>query len=229
VSAVPAGGRVVDLSMPVRPHFRWKLERDEQRYELPGGGGFLGTRFTMATHAFTHMDAPVHMVPGGATTTDVPLESLVGEACVLDLSGQPDNAPVTAARLVEAGGHLKAGEIVLTRTGWSARRSAETRQFWTEAPWMTREACDWLLERRPRAVLWDFPQDQPIRLLLDHELRPMAEQVTHDVLLRNGVVMVEYVCNTLELKRPRTYVCALPLKLMDADGAPARVIAIEAD
>ena len=47
--------------------------------------------------------------------------------------------------------------------------------------------------------------------------------------MRNGVLMVDYVCNTLALKRPRTFVCALPLKLMDADGAPARVIAIEAD
>jgi len=226
VTAAPAG-RIVDLSMPIRPHFRWALEREEQRYELPGGQAFLGTRFTMATHAFTHMDAPVHMVPGGATTTEVPLESLVGEACVLDLSDQPDNAPVTAARLAEAGAHLGRGEIVLTRTGWSGRRSPETRQFWTEAPWMTREACDWLLERRPRAVFWDFPQDQPIRLLLDRELRPMAEQVTHDVLLRAGVIMLEYVCNTLALTRPRSFVCALPLKLMDADGAPARVIAIE--
>lgn len=223
----PAGGRIVDLSMPVRPHFRWQLEREAQRYELPGGQAFLGTRFAMATHAFTHMDAPVHMVPGGATTSDVALDSLVGEACVLDLAGQPDNAPVTAERLAKAGAHLGQDEIVLTRTGWSSRRSPDARQFWTEAPWMTRDACDWLLEKRPRAVLWDFPQDQPIRLLLDRELRPMAEQVTHDVLLRAGVLMVEYVCNTLELKRERTWVCALPLKLMDADGAPARVIAIE--
>ena len=55
-----------------------------------------------------------------------------------------------------------------------------------------------------------------------------SEFVTHDVLLRNGVVMIEYLCNTAALEKPRTYLCALPLKIPASDGAPARVIAIEA-
>lgn len=227
MSPPPAGGRIVDLSMGLKPHFRWPFERANASVELPGGEGFLLTRFTTVSHAFTHMDAPRHVLPEGATTSEVPLETLVGEACVIDLADQPDNAPVTIERFAQAAAHLQPGGIALTRTGWDRRRSSDTRQFWTEAPWMTREACHWLLARRPRAVFWDFPQDQPIRLLLDDERRPMAEQVTHDVLLRAGVIMVEYVCNTLALKGPRTWICALPLKLMDADGAPARVIAIE--
>lgn len=227
MSAPPPAGRIFDLSMGLRPHFRWPFESEGRQVALPDGQAFMLTRFATVSHAFTHMDAPRHMLPDGATASEIPLETLVGEACVLDLSDQPDNTPVTAERLARAASHLRPGDIALTRTGWDARRSVMTRQFWTEAPWMTREACEWLLARRPRAVFWDFPQDQPIRLLLDNERRPMAEQVTHDVLLRSGIVMVEYVCNTLALKRPRVFVCALPLKLMDSDGAPARVIAIE--
>ena len=55
------------------------------------------------------------------------------------------------------------------------------------------------------------------------------EHVTHDVLLRNGVILIEYLSNTVALTRPRTFLCCLPLKLPDADGAPARVIALEED
>ncbi len=39
--------------------------------------------------------------------------------------------------------------------------------------------------------------------------------------------MIEYLCNTAALAGPRTFLCALPLKVPAADGAPARVIAIE--
>jgi kynurenine formamidase len=92
---------------------------------------------------------------------------------------------------------------------------------------MTREAAAWLLERRPRAVAFDFPQDYAIRLLLKGERRPLAENVTHDVLLRNGVILIEYLSNTVALTGPRTFLCCLPLKVPAADGAPARVVALE--
>ena len=55
----------------------------------------------------------------------------------------------------------------------------------------------------------------------------MRDNVTHDVLLRNGVTLIEYLSNTVALTRPRTFLCCLPLKLPGADGAPARVIALE--
>ena len=51
--------------------------------------------------------------------------------------------------------------------------------------------------------------------------------MTHDVLLRNGVILIEYLANTAALAAPRTFLCCLPLKVPDADGAPARVVALE--
>ena len=93
---------------------------------------------------------------------------------------------------------------------------------------MTREGSQLLLEMGIKAIGFDFPQDYPIRLLLKgQEKRPFEEHVTHDILLRNGVTMIEYLCNTAALTGERTFLCALPLKVPTADGAPARVIAIE--
>jgi arylformamidase len=76
-------------------------------------------------------------------------------------------------------------------------------------------------------VAFDFPQDFAIRLLLKGERRPLAENVTHDVLLRNGVILMEYLSNTAALTGQRTFLCCLPLKVPGSDGAPARIIAIE--
>ena len=99
------------------------------------------------------------------------------------------------------------------RSCWEQQRSPRTEEFWTEAPYLTREAAEWLLARRPKAVAFDFPQDYPIRLLLKGETRPLEENVTHDVLLRNGVILIEYLSNTAALVEPRSWFCCLPLKI----------------
>ena len=148
---------------------------------------------------------------------------------MVDLAPIRPNQPITAERLAAAAGHVEPGDIVLMKSCWEQQRSPESSEFWTEAPYMSREAAEWLLAREPRAVAFDFPQDYTIRLLLRGEVRPVVEHVTHDVLLRNGVILIEYLSNTAALTRPRTFLCCLPLKLPDSDGAPARVIALEKD
>jgi kynurenine formamidase len=218
--------RIIDLSLPIEDHFRWPVERRVSG-DHAQGDVFQTTWLGWTVHGFTHMDSPRHCVPGGPTTDAIPLEQTVGEAAVIDLTPIQPNEAVSAARLAPAAGHLAAGDIVVMRSCWEQQRSPRTPEFWTDAPYMTREAAAWLLERRPRAVAFDFPQDYAIRLLLKGERRPLAENVTHDVLLRNGVILIEYLSNTVALTGPRTFLCCLPLKVPAADGAPARVVALE--
>jgi len=217
--------RIIDLSMPIEDHFRWPVERrltsDHARGDL-----FQVTWLGWPVHGFTHMDSPRHFFAAGGTTDDIPLETTVGDAAVVDLTPVAPNEGIGAARLAAAAGHVLPGDIVVMRSCWEQQRSPRTREFWTEAPYLTRDGAEWLLERRPRAVAFDFPQDYCIRLLLDGELRPVAEHVTHDVLLRNGVILIEYLANTAALTGPRTFLCCLPLKVPGADGAPARVVAL---
>ena len=92
---------------------------------------------------------------------------------------------------------------------------------------MTKDACEWLLAKEIRSIGYDFPQDYPIRGLLSGKKAPMSEFVTHDILLRQGIIMIEYLCNLSALREPRPMLIALPIKIPGADGAPARVIALE--
>jgi len=218
--------RIIDLSMPIDDHFRWPVER-RVRGDHEHGDVFQATWLGWTVHGFTHMDSPRHCVPGGPTTDDVPLERTVGEAAVVDLTPIQPNQAISAERVAGAAGHLREGDIVVMRSCWEQQRSPRAHEFWTEAPYMTREASDWLLARQPRAVAFDFPQDYTIRLLLKGETRPLADNVTHDVLLKNGVILIEYLSNTAALTRPRTFLCCLPLKVPASDGAPARAIALE--
>ncbi|MEM1297916.1 MAG: cyclase family protein [Pseudomonadota bacterium] len=219
--------KIIDLSMPIEPgHIRWPVERGVKG-SFEDGDLFEVSWVQTTCHGFTHMDAPRHMVPEGDTLEALDLARVVGHAAVIDLSDILPNEEITEVRIAEAAGHLAPGEIALFRTCWDEQRNWKTEAFWREAPYLSRAACDWLLERGPTACAFDFPQDYTIRLLLDGEVRPMPEHVSHDVLLRNNITLIEYLVNTRALTGPRTFLAALPLNLLGADGAPSRVVAIE--
>jgi arylformamidase len=220
--------RIVDLTVPIEDHFRWKVERS-LRADFAKGDQFQITWVGLAVHGFTHIDSPRHMLPDGQTSSDVPLQATIGEAAVLDLSDVAPNEEISAERVARAGGHLGAGDIAILKTCWDERRRLHDPAFWRDSPYLSRAACEWLRARGPKAVAVDFPQDYPIRGLLDGSAAPMTDFVSHDVLLRNGVILIEYICNLGEVRGPRTQLFALPIKLPASDGCPARVIAVEAN
>ena len=218
---------IIDLSMPIEPgHIRWPVERGVNG-DFENGDLFEVSWVRTSCHGFTHMDAPRHMVPGGETLDALDLARVVGRAAVIDLCDIQPNEAIDAKRLMKTADHLATGEIALFRTCWDTQRDWKREAFWRDAPYLTRDAAEWLLERGPTACAFDFPQDYTIRLLLDGEVRPIPEHVTHDVLLRNNVTLIEYLVNTWAVKGSHTFLAALPLKLDGADGAPSRVIAIE--
>jgi len=219
--------RIVDLSMPIEPgHLRWPVERGVNG-SFAAGDLFEVSWVRTTCHGFTHMDAPRHMVPGGCTMSDLDLARVVGRAAVIDLSDVRPNEAIDANRLSSGAAHLAAGEIALFRTCWDRQRNWTKAAFWRDAPYLTRDAAEWLRDREPTACAFDFPQDYTIRFLLDGEVRPIEEHVTHDVLLRDNVTLIEYLVNTQDVAGPHTFLVALPIRLDGADGAPSRVIAIE--
>jgi kynurenine formamidase len=217
---------IIDLSMPIAAHFRWQPEISV-RGDIGAGDQFRITRLATTCHGFTHVDAPAHFVADAPTIEATPLSRVVGSARVFDLRAVAPNTAIDADALAARDPGGRDGEILLLSAGWDLQRDSTTPAFWTEAPWLTRDAAEWLATRKPSAVAFDFPQDYPIRLLLEGKRAPTEQHVTHDVLLRAGVTLIEYLVNTSALTRPRTFLCAAPLRIPGADGAPARVFAIE--
>lgn len=46
--------------------------------------GYAVTKLTMGSHSGTHIDAPAHVVNGGKTTMEVPLNTLIGDAVLVE-------------------------------------------------------------------------------------------------------------------------------------------------
>jgi kynurenine formamidase len=219
--------RIVDLSFPLKPHFRWTVS-SERRSTHEAGALFQSTVFTTGCHAYTHVDAPVHFLPGDRDIAQMPVDQWMGPAAVVDLTHLAENGEVTARDLERRAAHVEPGDIVLLRTDWPRKCPVESERFWREAPFTGRSACEWLVARRAKAVGYDYPPDYSIRTMIFEPGTAVTRHdcTTHDVFFPAGITVVEYLNNLDQIGAPRCRFLALPLKLEGGDGSPVRAVAI---
>jgi kynurenine formamidase len=167
---------IVDLSMPIETHFRWPVDL-AIKGDVAAGDQFRVSRVAMTCHGFSHVDAQAHFVGHAPTIETTPLNRVVGPCRVLDLSDVAPEQPIDAERLAAADPGGPDGEILLLACQWDRKRDYKTREFWLDAPYLTRDAALWLKSRNPTALAFDFPQDYPIRLLLDNKHVPSEEHL----------------------------------------------------
>lgn len=221
--------KTVDLTLNIRDHWRWPVKITA----IPAHDRDFFLRWYMhfKVHCFTHVDAPLHFLPDGLSIEKVPLEKFMGEAAIVNLSHLGENDGVSAAELEKHGQHIREGDIALIRTDWPLKCDYMTKDFWGKAPYMERDACEWLVERKIKAWGGDFPCDYLLRNDVIDPQRTinakLEENTTHDVFFKAGIIQFEYIVNQHLVTRNRVNFMALPIKIEGADGAPVRAIAFE--
>lgn len=207
---------IYDVSLPITETLAvWPGDpgvRVEQTAHMARGDNATVSRLEMGAHTGTHVDAPAHFIPGGSGVDALDLDTLVGLALVADArSGDALTADVLAELAVPLG-----TERLLLRTRNSDLWLQEDPPFQEDFAAITQDGARWLVERGIRLVGVDYLSVAPFG----------ASRPTHEMLLDAGVVLVEGL--NLSAIRPGMYqfVC-LPLKIVEADGAPARAILID--
>jgi arylformamidase len=217
---------VIDLTLPIRHHFRWEVDIDHlEAFER--GDDFQTSKVAMSCHAFTHVDAPAHFVKGGKTVDQISPGEWSGNAAIVDLSELGPMRGIAVDDLEQRDVQGRSEDIFLLKTCWDNKVDVNSSEFWLQAPYLTRPAAEFLRAEAPRCVGFDFPQDFCIREMLQGNAPRREDFVTHDVLLRNGVVMIEYLAGLEQLKGDTVLIVVAPLKLDKSDGAPARVFALD--
>jgi kynurenine formamidase len=196
---------------PGMPEFACRTIRDVRtdRFNLQ--------QLHVLTHHGTHVDAPFHFLPDGATIDQLELDRLGGVGVVLDVP-RAALAAIGAAELAEARPSIRAGDMVLVRTGWSAHYEAGA---YMRGPFLTPAAASYLLQRRIKLLGVDLisPDEPP------HAGRAADfDYPVHRLLLGAGVPIVENL-NLESVRGRRCDVLALPIRIEGADGGPARVVA----
>lgn len=214
--------RVVDLSQEIRPEMRVFPVYPSPKV-LPWTKretfGFQAELLFLATHTGTHIDAPYHFTTDGKKVDELSLERLIGDAVLLDVSklgplGQVDSK-VLADALRESGSELKEGEIAIVMTGWS--KLVEDESYLKGHPWLTKDAAEFLIERRVFALGIDTPSP-------DHP--NSTDFPVHSLLLPRGIVIIENLSNLDKVEAKRFRFVALPLKIKGATASPVRAVAI---
>jgi malonyl-CoA/methylmalonyl-CoA synthetase len=222
----PATGlTIVDLSHPIRegmlsfpsPNHVAPTITQIARHEVEGRET---RRVLFGTHTGTHVDAPLHFIPGGGGIETLDLAALVGPAVVADLTPAAPLEPIGVERLQAAIGPTLRHPRLLLRFDWSQR--FVDLDFYASSPHLEAATCEWLLEQGIRLLGMDTPSPDDPRLGYGSG----NDSPNHKLLLGRGVVLLEYLAN-LDALGAETFLAALPLPLSGSDGAPARVVAIE--
>ena len=218
--------KYIDLTLPIVPHWRCPIEIKEVKSFEKGDAANV-TWFTLQTHWYTHIDAPVHQFPGTKTLNDFPLDYLFGKATILDVSHVEANQPITADMLKEALGDTEPTKILLVKTCWEDRTEWHSHDYWDEAPYITEDGAEWLASLEPHVVGFDFPQDYDIRKLRFGVPESQRYLTTHRKILKKDIMMIEYMSNMKSVKGKVVDFVGLPTALENANGAQIRCVAIE--
>ncbi len=208
--------KIIDLTHPVAPdmpvfpgdppvNFRVAAEISRD--------GFHETELTISSHTGTHVDAPSHVIPGGLTLDRLPMTSFFGTAVVVDCTDIPAGGRVTLDKIRGTKGADEA-EFLILRTGWENFWGNE--KFFGDYPVLEDEAARWIVDAHKKGVGLDVMSLDPI----SSESLPL-----HHILLSAGVLIVENLRCLEDLPSGLFNFCALPIKLADADGSPARAVA----
>ncbi len=169
---------------------------------------------TLGSHTGTHVDAPAHFIKGGRPLDDLPVETFVGEAAVLDLSGVRGGSAIRASHLDAHKAEVGKGDIVLINTGFSRRWSdSRARRKYT---YLGGDAAEWLVRKKVKAVGIDY---------LSVEAFGAKEPVAHVTLLSHGIPIIESLSENIASLGRRVFFVCLPIKVGGCDGAPARAMA----
>lgn len=168
----------------------------------------------------THMDAPLHCLPGAMDIASIPLNQLIAPCVVINVSSKAnENYSVTTDDIQQFEsqyGSINKGSFVIIYTGWD--------NFWKNP------------EKYRNNLIFPTISVQAAELLLKRDivglgidtLSPDSEKdgfPIHRLLLNEGKYIIENIANASKMPATGASTIALPIKIQNGTEAPIRLIA----
>ena len=180
--------------------------------------GWNASELNFYSHCGTHMDAPIHFNVSNQTIDKIPVSSFVGKAWVVDIRHIGAKGFILIEHIPEAiVEEFTSGDSLIFWSGWS--QYVNTSTYRDDLPRISEALAQWCLDNKVKMIGVEPPSVADVNNI---------DEVTriHEILL-SGVVIIEGLTNLEALQSNCVELIALPLKIGEGDGSPARVIAIE--
>ncbi len=204
----------IDISLPIYagmiggpkdPRVEFKLLRDPAK-----GDPVTMSQVTMSCHSGTHIDAPLHFFPGSAGVDELPLDTFIGPAQVIEIK-DPD--AVKSAELKDY--DIRPGDRLLFKTKNSSW-VFDGEFFPTPYISITIEAAQFLVGKKIKMVGIDY-------ITVGGSESREANMTVHKIFLDAGIAIMEEV-NLKGVKPGRYELNAVPLRFRKGDAAPCRAL-----
>lgn len=205
--------KIIDISQEIRPDMT-VYPGDPCFQSRPSSSFKHGdicevSELTIGSHCGTHIDAPLHMIPDGATLESIPLDCFIGPCRVLTLPV----SVITEKMLIEH--YVSEGERILLRTDPEAAYTRKNGEF--NPAVLSINAAHYLAKTGVKLIGIDSPTVENMEIC-DGEI--------HRTLLAGGVAILEGLL--LEKANQENYfLSALPLALIGENGAPCRAVLVQ--
>jgi arylformamidase len=209
LGAVPAW---VDVTVPLKDGMvHWPSNpavEIKRSSDLDCGGRSNVSSLHLGSHTGTHMDAPLHFIKNGASLDQMPPETTIGLAKVIEIKDSK------AIDVEEISRHeINEADRILFKTR-NSLRCWDTNEFVKDYIYLTRDAASFLAEKNVQLLGIDY--------LSIGEYQGQGHQ-THRILLEKGIWVIEGL-DLRQVSEGNYEMIALPLKIADSDGAPCRVL-----
>ncbi|MCL2665249.1 MAG: cyclase family protein [Defluviitaleaceae bacterium] len=216
--------RIVDLSHELLPgqeeyHLNLKTHFTDElypQYKRDENVWYILQDMEMSSHCGTHVEFPYHHNRHGADAARFPLERLVCDCVLLDFKHKADNEAVTLDELIKIESKIEKGDMVLFNFGRAKNYRTEKSH---DRPFIALDAIDWLINEKNISLIGSDASGI--------EIKNVPNQPVHQMLMDNGVPIIEFAANLDELKQERFTLFVLALRVRGLDSCPVRLIALE--
>ncbi len=237
----PFPGKIIDLTYSFSEDTIFWPTAEDFKLEVAFAGQtekgyyYTANNFCTAEHGGTHIDAPIHFYKDRNTVDEIPLERLIGQGVVIDVS---EKCAADRDYLVNQGDFVAWEKahgiqlddfIVLIRTGFGKHWPDRLKYLGTDErgpgavpklhfPGLHPDAAKWLVENRSiKAIGLDTPSI---------DFGQSTDFMSHVILYEQNIPAFENVANLDQLPDKDFTVIALPMKIKGGSGGPLRIIAM---
>lgn len=166
--------KLIDLTIPLgigTPPWPTYEPLQVKYFKRLAPNGANGQLLTHSNHVGTHLDGEIHFFTPGRDMADLPLDFLVNDGVVVDLSDVVADYDIYTSKMIEDKVEVKEGDILIIHTGfhhfgWDQPTADEIR-YMVQHPGPAAEFAEWCYEKKLRWIGVDCGSaDHPMNTII---------------------------------------------------------------